>query len=145
MDIKTLKEKLKPEIEKTGYLLYDVEIYKEFGKTILRIAIDLDDREINVDDCSIVTEKINDYIDVLDPIKDEYYLEVSSPGAERELRSEKDFVRYEGSYVHVETYEQKLEGTLFKNFKDSIILQIRGKNITIDKLDIQFIRLAIKF
>ncbi len=144
MDKSLLKKQLEPKINQLGYELFDIELLKEQKRLILRISID-NDTEITVEDCQIVSSGINDFLDEIDPIQEEYYLEVSSPGAEREFKSEKDFERFKGFYIHLETFEQTLEGTLFENYLESIIIQIKGKNIKISKIDIQKIRLAIKF
>jgi len=144
MNLDHLKTVLTPKINELGYELYDVEFVTELKKKILRISID-NDSIITVDDCQIVSNGINDFLDELDPIPGEYYLEVSSPGAERELRKESDYNRFLGYFVHLETFEQTLEGELFENHPETIILRVRGKNIKISKIDIQKIRLAIKF
>ena len=73
---------LKDEIEKNGYDLYDVEYAKEGKNFFLRIFIDKPDG-IDLKDCEKVNDVINDLLDKADYIKDQYFLEVSSPGIER--------------------------------------------------------------
>lgn len=144
MNLSTLKIQIEEQLKLIDYTLYDIEYVKENNRNILRIYIDNED-EIAIGDCEIASRKLSDFLDLIDPIQEEYYLEVSSPGAERELRSDKDMERHIGYDVLIETYEQTLEGILFKVYENSIILQIKGKNVTISKIDIQKIRLAIKF
>lgn len=71
-----------------GYELYHVEYTKESGEYYLRIYID-NEKGIGLDDCEKVSRKISDMLDIEDPIKESYYLEVSSPGVERVLYSDK--------------------------------------------------------
>ena len=73
-------EKLvKDKIENLGYDLYDVEYVKEGPNYYLRIYID-DEKGIDLNDCEKVSNEINDLLDTLDCIKEQYFLEVSSPG-----------------------------------------------------------------
>ena len=77
-------------INDLGYDLYDVEYLKEGKDYILRITID-NDKGINIEDCEKVSNAINDILDSADYIKDQYNLEVSSPGLERILKKDKHF------------------------------------------------------
>jgi ribosome maturation factor RimP len=144
MNIAQLKPLIMAKVEETGYIPYGIEFVKEQKNDILRVYID-SEKDIVVDDCQIVSQVLSTYLDEIDPIPTEYYLEVSSPGAERELRTDKDIFKAKGKYIHLETFEQTLEGVLFEVYPESIIIQIKGKNISVSKIDIQKIRLAIKF
>ena len=82
-------EKLvEPIIEKIGYELYDVEYIKEGKNYFLRIFIDKPEG-IDLQDCEKVNNEIMDLLDNADYIKEQYFLEVSSPGIERVLRKDK--------------------------------------------------------
>lgn len=107
MDINNLKDKLENFIQSLGYELYDLEYKKKSKHSVLTIYIDKEDG-ITIEDCVQVTEKVNPYIDELDPIKEEYFLEVSSAGAEKELRNEKAIKGAVQQFVHIETSEQKV-------------------------------------
>ena len=138
-----IKEVLKPYIEELGYYLYDIEIEKENGNDILRVLIE-NDTYINIDDCVKVSHKLSEVLDEVDPFKEPYMLEVTSSGAERELRNSNEVTRAVGKGVYVETYEQRLEGEL-QSFKDNV-LTIKLKNRKVSKvnyMDVNFIRLAI--
>ncbi len=138
-----IKEVLKPIVEDLGYYLYDIEIVKEDGNDILRILIE-NETYINIDDCVKVSRKVSELLDEVDPFKEPYMLEVTSSGAERELRSSDEISRAVGKGVLVETFEQKFEGTL-ESFKDNV-LTIKMKNKKVSKvnyMDINFIRMAI--
>ncbi len=86
-----------------GYEIYDVEYVKEGPNWYLRIMIDIE-RGINIDDCQSMSEKVSEILDVEDPIDSHYILEVSSPGVERILKREKDFLKYIGNEVSISTY-----------------------------------------
>lgn len=83
--------------------LIDVEFVQEAGNWYLRLFID---RESGVDHalCEQVSELVSDALDIADPISQSYYLEISSPGLERPLRREQDFIRYAGKEIAVRLY-----------------------------------------
>ena len=129
---------LKDEIEKNGYDLYDVEYAKEGKNYFLRIFIDKPDG-IDLKDCEKVNDVISDLLDKADYIKDQYFLEVSSPGIERNLRKDKHLKQNIGKKVHVKLFkkdsqgQKEYEGILKEFNEDEIILedenQIERKNI----------------
>ena len=144
MNIKDLKEKLTVFLNNIGYDLYDLEYNDSKTKRILTGFID-SDHDITIDDCVTVTNELNPYLDELDPISKEYFLEVSSPGAEKELRDETAIKRAVGKFVHIKTYEQTIEGYLDRFTGNEIILKVRNKPVTINYEEVNLIRLAIKF
>ena len=79
---------IEPIIEKIGYNLYDVEYVKEGKNYFLRIFID-NETGIDLNDCEKVSNSTSDILDEANLIKEQYFLEVSSPGIERVLRKEK--------------------------------------------------------
>ena len=100
---------LKDEIEKNGYDLYDVEYAKEGKNYFLRIFIDKPDG-IDLKDCEKVNDVINDLLDKADYIKDQYFLEVSSPGIERILRKDKHLKQNIGKELHVKLFRKDNQG-----------------------------------
>jgi len=144
MDLSSLRTKFLPKIQALGYELYDLAWVQEGTQKILRLSIDNLDG-ITIDDCEAVNDVISPLLDELDPFNFEYYFEVSSPGAEKELRGDNQIDHAVGKFVHVETFEQILEGKLFETSPSTVTLQVKGKNTVINKMDIQKIRLAIKF
>lgn len=143
MELALLKTKIAEKLAESGYGLYDIEYVKEHRTNVLRVMIDKTSG-IDIDDCIAASNVLNPLLDQLDPIADEYSLEVSSPGAERKLRNSEEINQSVGKFIHVETYEQKLEGELMGFKNDVISLKIRNKIIEIAYLDINLIRLAIK-
>ena len=130
--------------------LVDVEYVKEGGEFFLRIYIDKEDG-VSLNECELVTRELNPILDEKDPIKDNYYLEVSSPGLDRPLKKDKDFVKYKGRDVEIKLYKpingSKLhEGELVGLTEDkNIKVIIDDKEVEFDKKDVALIRLAIKF
>ena len=149
-----IKQLIKPVVEESGFILYDVIYEKENNEWFLRVIIDKDDREITLDDCVEITEKLNPILDEEDPIKNEYMFEVASAGAEKELRSVEDYKKSIDKYVYVkvkEEVEHTLEvlGTLVEVDDDSLTIKInlkgRMKNVKVNFENIELIRLAVKF
>ena len=135
---------LKPIIEEKGYELYDVIYEKEAKDYYLRIFIDKKDG-ISIDDCEIVSNSISDILDEKDLIKEQYFLEVSSAGVERVLRSDEHLKKYLGQEVEVKlftTVEKSKEHIgVLKDFdekeitisKENSELKLERKNISVIK------------
>ena len=120
-----LKIRLKELVENLGYYLYDVTYEKEGTDYVLRVMIE-NDSFITIDDCVSVSKMVSEKLDELDPFNDPYMFEVTSAGAEKELRTSEEVKRAIGKKVYVETFEQKIEGELI-SFKDEV-LTIKQKN-----------------
>ena len=102
---KEVEDLVKPKIESIGYELYDVLYIKEGSNRILRIVID-SDNGISLDDCEKVNNEIKEIIDSKDPIKEQYFLEISSPGIERVLRKDWQLKKYINSKVEVKLFKK---------------------------------------
>ena len=105
-------------IENIGYELYDVQYVKEGKDFYLRIVIDKEDG-IDLNDCEKVNDAINDILDEADYIKDQYFLEVSSPGLERTLRKDR---RFGGAKKFDIKYNKCQDGTYTKHWKQSCFI-----------------------
>lgn len=132
---------LEPIIKNLGYDLYDVK-YEEEGKDYyLRIIIDKPEG-IDINDCENVNNNINDILDEADYIKEQYFLEVSSPGIERILRKSKHYNAQIGKEISVKLFkpiEKKKEFIgILENFNetDGITLKVDNTTIKIDLKDI---------
>ena len=99
----TVRELIRPVAEELGYTVWDVEYVKEGAKMILRVTIDKADG-IRIEDCERMHRAIDPVLDEADPIESAYYLEVSSPGVERELRTEEHVLACLGEKVEVRLY-----------------------------------------
>ncbi len=119
-------EKLvKEPIEKIGYKLYDVEYSKEGKDYFLRIFIDKDNG-IDLNDCEKVNDAISDILDEANYIKEQYFLEVSSPGIERILRKDKHLEENIGEEINIRLFKKDENGLkeyqgILKNFDNEFI------------------------
>ena len=134
--------------------LVDVEFVKEGRDYFLRVYVDLPEGGIDIEQCVQVSERLSAILDENDPIEQNYYLEVSSPGAERPLKKEADFQNAVGKYIYVKTYEpikdmKEFEGYLKAYNVESLDMEIKIKTrkvqVTIEKEKIAKARLAIDF
>jgi ribosome maturation factor RimP len=140
-----LKTKLKEIVESLGYYFYDLTYEKEHGDYVLRVMIE-NDTFISIDDCVDVSRVVSETLDEIDPFEEPYMFEVTSAGAEHELRNFDEVTRAVGKDVYVETFEQRFEGRL-ESFKDNFltIKQKNKKTTKINYMDVSFIRLTILF
>jgi len=114
--VESIIEIVEPILNDEALDLVDVE-YKKLGKTwTLRIFIDRD-QGITVDDCQKVSRQVEDMIEIDDLIANPFVLEVSSPGLDRPLKKEKDFLRFKDKAVQVKTFSP-MENR--KNFRGTI-------------------------
>lgn len=118
-------------VEKRNFEFVDMEFVKESGHWYLRYYIDKKEG-ITIDDCQLVSEEISRQLDLKDPIPFSYILEVSSPGIERPLKSDRDFIRAIGSKVEIKTYQtlenKKIFKGILKDYSDGI-LTIEGEAV----------------
>lgn len=132
----------------TALELVDVEYVRE-RNWYLRVFIDKQGG-VDLEDCQAVSEKLSKILDEKDPISDNYLLEVSSPGLDRVLKKEKDFVRYQGRDVDIHFFKPhngtKLLTAVLKG-RDGDVLTVRHDETeeTLDMKDISQIRLHIDF
>ncbi len=97
-----ITELMEPILKDTDITLVDVEYVRE-KDWYLRIFIDKPEG-VEIDDCQLVSEKLTAVLDEKDPIQDKYFLEVSSPGIDRPLKKDKDFVDAYGTKVDISFY-----------------------------------------
>ena len=141
--MKKVYNKIQALVEDLDYYLYDIAFGPRDGNMVLSVEID-HPKGINIDDCVTVSEAVSVYLDETDPINQSYHLEVTSAGAERELRNLDEITRAHGKYVHVNTIEQTHEGVLELVTDTSITIREKQKQkTTILLADVQKIRLAI--
>ena len=139
-----------PVAAENGCELWDVEYVREAGQWYLRLYLD---KEGGVDilDCEKVSRKVSDLLDEADPIEGSYMFEVSSAGAERQLKRPGDFERFMGSPVLVKTYQNRdgrkeFAGTL-AGYEDGAVLLDLGtaQPLRFEKNEIALVRLRIVF
>jgi len=118
-----------PIVEKHKFELEDVEFVKEGANWYLRIYIDKPGG-VTIDDCQVVSEELSDRLDETDPIEQAYFLEVSSPGLEKTLKKDRDFIKYSGQPIELSLF-QAVDGT--KRFEGEL-LGLKENKISV-KLD----------
>ena len=143
-----LKEKVRqlaePVVAAEGMELIHVECLKMQMRWIIRLYLDRQSG-VTLDDCTTVSNQLGDIFDINDLVDNQYTLEVSSPGFDRPLSRDQDFVKYRGSSVNIKT-SSKIDGV--KNFQGHlddfieedgrkvIVVDVSGKKYRIPKADI---------
>jgi len=144
----SIEERVESLVEKKindlGYELYDVEYAKEGKDYYLRIFVDKPEG-IDLNDCEKVNDGINDLLDQADYIKEQYFLEVSSPGIERTLRKDKHLEANIDSLVEIKLFkpiekQKVLQGILKEFSNESLTIQTEEKDIEIERKDISVIK-----
>lgn len=140
---------IKDKIENMGYSLYDVEYSKEGANYYLKVYID-NSNGININDCEKVSNEINVILDKADYIKEQYFLEVSSPGIERILRKDKHLEENIDNIVEARLFKKDEKGNknyigTLKSFDtETIILKIE-EEVKIDRKNIALLKTVYKW
>ena len=122
-----VEELVLPILDELQLELVEVEYVKEGKSWFLRVYIDKE-TGVDIEDCGNVSEKLSEKLDEVDPIPQNYFLEVSSPGAERPLKKEKDFLKAIGKNVYIKTYEPILDAKEF----EGVLTGFDGKEVTLE-------------
>lgn len=145
---------VQPIVTELALELVGVEFVLEGEDWFLRVYVDTPERNIDIEQCALVSEKLSEQLDITDPITQNYYLEVSSPGAERPLNKDADFEDAIGQYVYIKTYApidgmKEFEGHLLAYGPEGATVEVKIKTrkitVLIDKKKIAVARLAIDF
>lgn len=136
-------------INNLGYRIYDVMYVKEGKDNYLRIFID-SDKGISLDDCEKVNNEITDMLDEADYIKDQYFLEISSPGIERHIRKDKHLKESIGKEINIKLFksidkQKELTGNLKEFNKNTITIVVEKKEIVIDRNNVSSMKRAFKW
>lgn len=153
--VATVTELVTPILEENTFELVDIEYVKEGRDWFLRVFIDKSGG-IDINECVLVSEQLSDILDSLDPdpIPHAYFLEVSSPGAERPLKKEEDYLNAVNEYINVSLYqaidgEKQYQGFLKEVTEETLTLLVkiktREKIMSFDRKNIAKARLAIQF
>lgn len=132
-----------------GCELWDTEYVREAGQWFLRLYLDKAGG-VDILDCENVSRNVSDLLDEVDPIEGSYVFEVSSAGAERQLKRPSDFERFIGSPVLVKTYQNRdgrkeFPGVL-RGYEDGdILLQMGTQELRFNKGEVAMARLRIEF
>lgn len=138
-----------PLCEAENLELVDVEFVKEGPHRYLRLTIDKEEG-VSLEDCEYVSRGLNQELDRLDPIEENYFLEVTSPGVERELKRDIDYKKFAGKMIQAKLYQaingQKVIEGILVGLKDGYILVEVGKEtIEIPKDKAATVKLLVTF
>jgi len=136
-----------PIVREAGCELWDVEYIKEAGAWFLRVYIDKE-TGVSITDCEQVSRALDPKLDEMDIIPGQYTFEVSSAGAERQLKRPQDFIRFIGHMVEVRLYRPAFGskehlGTLAAYEDGDVTLEVAGESRQFAKNDIAMVKLRI--
>ncbi|MGN0173848.1 MAG: ribosome maturation factor RimP [Acutalibacteraceae bacterium] len=134
-----------PIAENQGLKIWDVRYLKEGASYFLRIFIDKEDG-VTIDDCETFSRAIDEPLDKADPIKESYFLEVSSPGLGRELTKEEHFKKFIGDEVIVKLFrpiekQKEFIGKLVDYENGKVVIECNDETIEFQKNDISKVNL----
>ena len=140
-----IKEILEPIASERRYYVVDINYKREGGKLVLRILLDKEGG-IAVDECAGLNSELSELLDKESVIEGQYIVEVSSPGLDRKLKKDKDFVWAVGKKVKVTTYapldgKNTFRGTLLGLGEDTVVIDENGTSTEIPKETIASARL----
>ena len=129
-----------PIVSAEGYEIYDVEYIKEGPHWFLRVFVDREEG-VFVDDCETISRALSTLLDEKDLIKENYFLEVSSPGIERNLRQDEHFEKAVGSDVRVKLYRavegiKEVEGELVAAENGFVTVKTEANQFDVEKKNI---------
>ena len=148
--VAVVREGILPVADELGYILWDVEYVKEGARRILRVTID-HENGITIEDCERMHRAIDPVLDDIDPIEDAYDLEVSSPGIERDLRTDAHIDACIGEDVEIRFFapfegQKSVRGILAgREEAQSILLEIGGEVKSFPRERIAKIRTVFEF
>ncbi|KAB2335456.1 ribosome maturation factor RimP [Cytobacillus gottheilii] len=148
-----VEQLVNPILDELQLELVDIEYVKEGKDWFLRVFIDKE-TGVDIEECGMVSERLSEKLDETDPIPYNYFLEVSSPGAERPLKKDKDFERAIGKNVYIKTYEpidgEKVFEGVLTHYDGNVIevevkIKTRKKTVQIPFNKVASARLAVVF
>jgi len=144
-----LWELFEPVVEGMGFDLIEIEHFPNPKHGVLRLYIDKEGG-VNVDDCSAVSRQISALIDVEDPVRGQFNLEISSPGSDRPLRRLKDFQRFTGSLVKLKMAmpldgQRNFKGRLLEANEEVLVIETDTEEISLPMSSIEKARIVPEF
>ncbi|MCW9088360.1 MAG: ribosome maturation factor RimP [Gammaproteobacteria bacterium] len=126
---------IEPAVTALGFELVGIEYQPQGRHSVLRIYIDHEDG-IDVEDCAEVSRQVSAVLDVEDPIKGEYSLEVSSPGIDRPLFTAEHYERYSGALAEIRLRSplegrRKFKGRMHGIKDDAVVIEVDGVEYTL--------------
>ena len=144
-----VEELAAPVAAEFGCELWDTEYVREAGQWFLRLYLDKDGG-VDILDCENVSRRVSDLLDQADPIEGSYIFEVSSAGAERQLKRPSDFEKFLGSPVLLKTYQNRdgrkeFPGVLKEYDGGAVVLEMGKQELRFEKNEVAMVRLRIVF
>lgn len=138
-----------PIIEENNFDLVEVEFIKEGTNYYLRLYVDKEGG-FSIQDCEKVSRYLEAKLEEDDFIEKAYILEVSSPGIDRILKTDKEYIKYKGRTVDIKLFKpiektKEFQGELIGLIDNQIIIQENGKQLKFDKKDVAVCRLSVIF
>ena len=138
-----------PIAESFGFEVVEVLYEKKYSGMNLTIVIDKEDG-VTIDDCEKLHRAIDAPLDELDPIDESYILNVSSPGIDRPLKTERDYRRNINKKISVKLYKPQngkkvFQGVLVSYDEQSLTVEVKGEQITFNKKDTALVEPIIEF
>ena len=144
-----------PLAQNEGLCIYEVEYKKEGSDYVLRVILDTasdgEGEYVSIDSCEKVSRALSDMLDESDPIKEAYMLEVTSPGLDRPLKRDEDFVRFAGRDIDIGLYKaiggSKIISGKLIGLSDGVITAELpdGSEFSIKKDETSSVKLAVVF
>lgn len=146
MSVQKLNELLQPLVEDLGYEFVGLEYNSNPKHSVLRVYID-HENGVGIEDCETVSRETAALLDVKDPIRSQYNLEVSSPGLDRPLFTPAHYRQFEGSVAQVNLFapqegRRKFSGPILGADETSIRLEQDGSEVTLDLSNVVKARLV---
>ena len=147
--VREVSRLIEPVLDDMDFELVDVEYLSEHGRWVLRIYVDRQGG-ITVNDCAQVSREIGDLIDVKDILQHDYVLEVSSPGLNRSLKREKDFLHARGKKIKIKmgtpVEGRKIFTGYLRSFRDgTLVLDVDGSMFTLSLRDVEKANMVYEF
>ncbi|MDH8676589.1 ribosome maturation factor RimP [Fusibacter bizertensis] len=148
--VDVVEDILTPFVKTHDMEIVDVEFVKEGPYRYLRVTIDKEE-PVTLDDCQLVSKYLNEQLDKVDPIEEQYFLEITSPGVERVLKKDKDYEKFKGRVIQLKLFhtfegQKAITGTLVGLIDDHIVIEneAMGK-IEIPKSKVSLAKLVVEF
>lgn len=142
-------ELARPITDRYSFEIVEVEFKKEGSDWYLRLYIDKEGG-ITIEDCQTVSEELSGLLDEADPIEQSYIFEVSSPGVERPLKTDRDYEKNNGKLIEIRLFtplngKKVYEGILRGHTADVVEIETDGKPVQVEKGAIALIKPVIEF
>ena len=145
-----IRDMLVPTVQALGLELLGVEFAPSAGNSMLRLYIDVEGRNVGIEDCEAVSREVSALLDVNDPIASEYTLEVSSPGIDRPLFGAKQFARWVGEQAKLslrvpQEGRRRLQGRIVRVEGDRVVIADEKAEFNVAEANIEKAKLVPDF